>query len=206
MMQSLVTTLLGGIAIFVSIIQAAEPVDSLFPALARCQAARAAYPTGSHYADHFQALAQETTDGFAEFCLSFMPNDPHQAIGWLEQAAQKGLPEAQLLLATAYELGHRVEVDPRQAWYWYQAAAHKNFGPAQYEVAAILYGGTRLGQSQDFAKALFWAELAAYNRVPQATELRDILLKLVAPDEAAAIRHAVRSWLNQHHLSSRRSS
>ena len=174
------------------------PPISLFPALTSCQAARAQYPTGAAYAAHFRDRAAQTHDGVAEFCLSFMPTDPTEALRWLEQSATKGLPEAQLLLGSAYEVGHGVPQDPKKAWAWYSAAAHHDFGPAQYELAAILYSGQRLGHAHNYAHALFWAELAASHHVPDAKELREVLRSLVPPAQQTAIRQAVTTWKATH--------
>ncbi len=140
----------------------------------------------------------EQHDALAEFCLSLVP-DPRSArapFHWLQRAAKHGLPEAQILLGTAYETGMWTDPDPQQALTWFTQAARQNFGPAQFELAAIYYEG-RLGLSPTPQEALFWATLADKRQIPEAQELRTTLERSVTAGGLEEVKERLHRW-NDH--------
>ncbi len=173
------------------------------PALTRCIAARANFPIGRHYYKHFFALAETTTDGFAEFCLSFVqdPRGSEHAPTWLKHSSHKGFPEAQLLLGSGYESGTRVEHDPSLARYWYEQAAYQNFPHALYELATIYYSGQRLDIPQNYSYAYFWNRLAWQFQFAPAVELNTILEKLITPGRQQQIHKQIHEWNRTHAFS-----
>jgi len=153
------------------------------PAVRKCQELTAA--AGNLYRLRIQLEAQaQQQDPLAEFCLSLVP-DPRNArapFQWLQQSAQHGLPEAQLLMATAYETGMWTDPDPQQALVWFTQAARQGFALAQFELAAIHFEG-RLGVQPNLPESLFWATLADEHQIPEARELRASLERAVQSGE-----------------------
>lgn len=68
------------------------------------------------------------------------PN-PGRAMFWLRHAAEAGVPDAQLMMATAYENGLEVEADSRRAVSWYRRAAEQDYIPALLRLAGLLRTG-----------------------------------------------------------------
>lgn len=178
----------------------ANPTPPELPALNECLKARTDFPVGRAFYTHFFALTDTTADGVAEFCLSFIqdPRGKSYAIDWLQRSAAKGLPDAQLLLGSAYESGTRVDQDAQLARYWYEVAAHQHFPHAQYELATIYYSGQRLMLPQDFEQAYFWNALAHQSRFAPAEDLHTILAKLLTPDQRASVHAQIHEWNRRH--------
>ena len=141
-----------------------------------------------------EARAQRQ-DPLAEFCLSLVP-DPRNTLApfqWLQQSAQHGLPEAQLLMGTAYETGMWTDPDPQQALDWFTQAARQDFALAQFELAAIHFEG-RLGVQPNLPESLFWATLADEHQIPEAQELRASLERALNPEQKQMVRRRLQEW------------
>ena len=172
--------------------------SNILPAIQRCQELTAASGNLYRLRSELEIRAQQQ-DALAEFCLSFMP-DPRNAYAafyWLQQSATHGLPDAQLLMGTAYETGMWTDVDPSQALAWFTRAAEQNFGPAQFELGAIYYEG-RLGLKPDHQESLFWITLADHRQIPEAQELRAALERTVVTQEREIVRQRVQTWYRTH--------
>ena len=78
---------------------------------------------------------------------------------WWQKAAEQGLVEAQVQLATQYFLGRGAPKDWKLAARWYEAAAENGDGGAQYIIASFYEHGD--GVAQDLHKALDWYVRAA---------------------------------------------
>ncbi|GJL52819.1 MAG: hypothetical protein NPIRA01_40460 [Nitrospirales bacterium] len=144
-----------------------------------------------------EARAQEQ-DPLAEFCLSLVP-DPRNSLApfqWLEQSAKHGLPEAQLLMGTAYETGMWTDPNPQQALDWFTRAARQDFGLAQFELAAIHFEG-RLGVQPNLPESLFWATLADEHQIPEAQELRASLERALKPGQKQMVRRRLQEWYSR---------
>lgn len=77
----------------------------------------------------------------------------------LREAAARGNPTAQFIVASRYLDGEPVARDFTKAAYWYQQAASRGLAPAQYRLATLFERGK--GVPQDMATALVWYERAA---------------------------------------------
>lgn len=71
-------------------------------------------------------------DADSQWLLGFMldnrfvsPSRPAERMPWLRQAASRGFPEAQAVLADHYLLGEGVAQDCLQAYEWYEHAARQ---------------------------------------------------------------------------------
>jgi len=54
------------------------------------------------------------------------------------------------------------------------------------------------GVPQDYTEAMKWANLAAARNQEDATALRDLLAKLMTPEQIAEAQRLAREWLAQH--------
>jgi localization factor PodJL len=77
----------------------------------------------------------------------------------LRNAAERGDPSAQFIVATRYLDGEGVTQDVTRAAHWYQKAARAGLAPAQYRLATLFERGR--GVPKDSATALIWYERAA---------------------------------------------
>ena len=77
----------------------------------------------------------------------------------LRDAAARGDPTAQFIVASRYLDGDHVQQDFTRAAYWYQQAASRGLAPAEYRIATLFERGK--GVPQDSATALLWYERAA---------------------------------------------
>ncbi|GJL61683.1 MAG: hypothetical protein NPIRA04_03370 [Nitrospirales bacterium] len=164
------------------------------PAVRKCQELTAVAGNLYRLRVQLEARAQQQ-DPLAEFCLSLVP-DPRDALApfqWLAQSAKHGLPEAQLLMGTAYETGMWTDPDPQQALVWFTHAAQKDFGLAQFELAAIHFEG-RLGIQPNLPESLFWATLADEHKIPEAQELRASLERALKPRQQQMVRLRLQEW------------
>ena len=164
------------------------------PAVLKCQELTAV--AGNLYRLRVQLEAQaQQQDPLAEFCLSLVP-DPRNKLApfqWLQQSAKHGLPDAQLLMGTAYETGMWTDPDPRQALIWFTQAARQDFPLAQFELAAIHFEG-RLGIQPNLPESLFWATLADGHKIPEAQELRASLERALNPGQQHMVRRRLQEW------------
>ncbi|NNE52601.1 MAG: CHAT domain-containing protein [Sulfitobacter sp.] len=120
--------------------------------------------------------------------------DPAAAVSFLEDAAAKGSPEAQMELAKLFEQGIGVEQDEKRALELYRAAADQNFADAVNDLGFLYYHGG-LGLRADVTKALELFERAADLRQPEAqfnfaALIDDGLIPDKGPTDAAGYLYA----------------
>jgi hypothetical protein len=120
--------------------------------------------------------------------------DPAAAVDFLENAAARGSPEAQMELAKLYEQGLGVETNEKRALELYQAAADQDFADAINDLGFLYYQGG-LGLRADPAKALALFERAADLRQPEAqfnfaALIDDGLIAQKGPKDAAGYLYA----------------
>ncbi len=84
----------------------------------------------------------------------------------LVAAAEAGNPDAQFVLAQAYERGDGVGQSYDKAFPWYTKAANAGHVPAQFFLGAM-YASAR-GTPRDVAKAIYWYRKAAEKGYPDA--------------------------------------
>jgi TPR repeat protein len=77
----------------------------------------------------------------------------------LEAAAQRGLAQAQFLLAQHYERGQGVEKSLSKAFFWFEKAAQQALPEAMAALGVALHKG--LGVAADFTRAWEWLHKAA---------------------------------------------
>ncbi|MFP7675211.1 caspase family protein [Marivita sp. S0852] len=120
--------------------------------------------------------------------------DPAQAVAFLQRAAEKGSPEAQMELAKLYEQGIGVEVDEARALELYRAAAEQDLADAINDLGFLHYQGG-LGLRPNPTRALELFERAADLRHPEAqfnfaALIDDGLIADKGPKDAAAYLYA----------------
>ena len=92
-----------------------------------------------------------------------VPQDTAAALQWLQRAAQRGAPAAQLKLGQLYAIGALLPVDKSKAYYWYSVAAK----PAHSNVTIFNIRQVRVfarGRAQTLAASLTPAERASVDQ------------------------------------------
>ncbi len=143
-------------------------------------------------AENWFANAAESGLPYAQLHLAAIAvtrGDWKTAVKWLRPAAAQGLPPAQAMLGTAYELGEGVRRNAKLAAKWYVAAADHGDTPAQSSLAGLYEHGT--GVDQDYKEAYFWYAVALRdpknrNTKHDADGLKRVAAKLSAADVADA--------------------
>jgi TPR repeat protein len=77
-------------------------------------------------------------------------SNPEEAVDWFRRAADRGLPEAMLNLATLYEQGAGIAADPALAHRFYSAAVEAGFEEARPRLERFRAGLTA-AQREAFA-------------------------------------------------------
>ncbi|MDY6992910.1 MAG: tetratricopeptide repeat protein, partial [Pseudomonadota bacterium] len=88
-----------------------------------------------------------------------VPQDPRQAINWLNKAAKNGYQEAQYQLGLFYKTGQWVTPDQDLALSWLRKAAIQNHAKAQYQLALSYQQGQ--GVTINETMAAIWLRKAA---------------------------------------------
>lgn len=116
------------------------------------------------------------------------PRDPERAAALVEAAAQRGDPDAQMLLAAGYLFGPEGTRDPAAAIPWLHRAAQQGHAEAQYRLARLLEAGE--GTRREAYWAALWFQRAAERGHPDAhfaLGLLQVLGEGTARDEAEAL-------------------
>lgn len=85
--------------------------------------------------------------------------DADKIIAELHKDAERGISDAQTMLACFYESGRIVEKNTKKAIYWYQKAADQGYARAQTNLGLMYERGD--GVQKDFGKAVEWFQKAA---------------------------------------------
>ncbi len=88
----------------------------------------------------------------------------------IQAAAEKGDPEAQFQLGSAYQQGDGVTQNDLQAIHWMNKSANQGYPDAQFNLGMAYRGG--YGVQQDVITAYMWLELAVANGSVKAFDLR----------------------------------
>lgn len=113
-----------------------------------------------------------------------------EAIKWFRLVAQQGDATAQNNLGSMYGEGKGVAQDYFEAVKWFRLAAQQGFAPAQYSLGrAYVYGD---GVVRDYVKAHSWFNLGAASGYENAISSRDILAKLMTPQQVAVAQKMAR--------------
>ena len=85
--------------------------------------------------------------------------DYNKAFELFQEAAERGLANAQLCLGIMYAKGEDISQNYDKAFEWYQKAAEQGLTDAQYNLGVMYYNGQ--GVPQDYNKAFEWFQKAA---------------------------------------------
>lgn len=112
---------------------------------------------------------------------------------WL---ADRGNPEARLVLGIMHEESQGVSRDYEKAFNWYLKAARQGFAPAQLRLARMYYFGRHV--RQDNFLAYVWLSVAALQGDETARQNRDKLVKLMDSEEASSAKMLAREWAGKY--------
>lgn len=179
-----------------SAIAAAQQQALDLPAVNHCRAEAESHPSRSQLINIWLDRAQRK-NGLAAFCLSYVPSEKLEVpVSWLEQAAHLGLPDAQLLLGSNYEVGLSFKQDFAEALVWYRKAADQDFPYAEFELAAIYFEG-RAGQKKNPTEAYFWALLAKRHQFLSADKLLQVLEPKMSEAEKKKVHARIDRWVQK---------
>ena len=95
-----------------------------------------------------------------------------------------------------YGSGQGVPQDFAEAAKWYRKAAQQGHGPAQYNLGLMHYNGQ--GVRQDNVQAHLWFSLTADGGDAEAVRYRDIVAKLMTPEQTAKAEQLAGKWRAAH--------
>ena len=116
--------------------------------------------------------------------------DNAKAMKWLRLAADQDNAQAQFVLSSIYVLA--VRPDYAEAFKLLLRSAEHGYGYAQDYLGDMYAEG--LGVPVDNVQAYFWHDRAAAQGVQNAAEKRDLIAKLLTPDEIAQAQKLAREW------------
>lgn len=114
-------------------------------------------------------------------------------VRWRLDRAQKGDVNQMFLVGMMYDIGHDVAQDYAEAFRWYLKAAEHGHVGAQYNLGAAYYLG--YGVPQDYVEAHKWFSIANVTGLERAIVNRDIMTKLMTPDQIAEAQELKRDWM-----------
>ena len=118
--------------------------------------------------------------------------DDAAAAKWIRRAAEQGYADAQHLLGIMYGEGRGVLQDDAAAAKWYRLAAEQDYASAQRNLGVMYYNGQ--GVPQDYIQAHIWFNLAASEGDDKSREVRDLVAKIMTPDQIAEAQRLAREW------------
>ena len=151
--------------------------------------AKAAYERGD-YAQALKILKPLAAQGVAEaqFNLGNMydtgrgvTQDDKEAVKWWKLSAAQGHASAQFNLGIMYTNGKGVTQDFKEGMKWYRLAAEQGYADAQFNLGIMYENGK--GVIQDYASAHMWWNLASSAGVADGAKNRDIVAKLMTPQQ-----------------------
>jgi TPR repeat protein len=119
--------------------------------------------------------------------------DYAEAVKWYRLAAAQGDASAQFNLGVMYSSGQGVLQDYAEAVKWYRLAAAQGDASAQLNLG-VMYG-TGKGLLQDYIKAHALYNLSATKGNATAMKNRDIVAKLMSPQQIADAQKLARDCL-----------
>jgi hypothetical protein len=114
------------------------------------------------------------------------------AAKWYRRAAEQGNAGAQYNLGVMYYQGRGVPQDDAAAAKWYRLAAEQDYASAQRNLGVMYYNGQ--GVPQDYIQAHIWFNLAASEGDDKSREVRDLVAKIMTPDQIAEAQRLAREW------------
>jgi len=123
--------------------------------------------------------------------------DAKQAASWFQKSAEQGHPRAQSTLALMFETGQGVAQDDKQAVSWYQRAAEAGDSFAQFDLGRIYEAGKK-SVAVDYVEAHKWWSIAASNGDDRAGRNRNMVERLMKPQQIAEAKRRASEWLKSH--------
>jgi hypothetical protein len=108
------------------------------------------------------------------------------AVQWFERSAQHGQVKAQYRYGLALLNGQGVVQDYKAAFYWLEKAAQQGHAQAQSTLGEMYHSGIAI--NSDIERAYLWFNLAAAQGVVSAASARDIVVKLLTPNQIIALQ------------------
>jgi hypothetical protein len=112
--------------------------------------------------------------------------DDRIAVKWFEKAAHHNQVEAQYRYGLALLKGQGIVQDYKTAFYWLEKAAQQGHAQAQSTLGEMYHSGIAI--NSDIERAYLWFNLAAAQGVESAASPRDIVVKLLTPNQIAALQ------------------
>ncbi len=156
------------------------------------QGVEIAKPVADLHRDQIKELA-EKGDAEAELKMGLrhtsvargVKND-HIAVQWFEKAAQHNQVEGQYRYGLALLKGQGTVQDYKTAFYWLDKAARQGHPRAQSTLGEMFYSGIAI--NKDIERAYLWFNLAAAQGVESVVTSRDIVVKMLDPNQIAALQ------------------
>ena len=143
------------------------------------------------------ALAVPANAGpLEEGVAAYQRGDYAAAMKFWRPLAEQGHAKAQAGLGFMYRNSNGVPQDYVEAVKWYRMAADQGDEFAQYDLGVMHSKGQ--GVPRDFLTAHMWLSLAAAQGNKVAQEGREIMAKLLTPDELAEAQRMAREWMAKH--------
>ena len=108
------------------------------------------------------------------------------AVQWFEKAARHNQVEAQYRYGLALLEGQGLVQDYKTAFYWLEKAAQQGHALAQSTLGDMYHAGIAI--PIDIERAYLWFNLAAAQGVESAASARDLVVKLLTPNQIAAMQ------------------
>lgn len=108
------------------------------------------------------------------------------AVQWFEKAARHNQVEAQYRYGMALLNGKGIVQDYKAAFYWLEKAAQQGHAQAQSALGEMYHAG--LATNSDIQRAYLWFNLAAAQGLESAASARDIVVKLLTPNQIIALQ------------------
>lgn len=142
--------------------------------------------------DQIKSLAEkgdaeaELQMGLRYTSIAWGIKDDKIAAQWFEKAARKDQVEAQYRYGLALLEGQGVVQDYKTAFYWLEKAALQGHAQAQSTLGEMYHSGIAI--NSDIERAYLWFNLAAAQGVESAASARDLVVKLLTPNQISAMQ------------------
>ncbi|HEY3326356.1 MAG TPA: tetratricopeptide repeat protein [Novimethylophilus sp.] len=188
---------LAAIADYTTLIQMAKKW-AVFPVAAYHEARGIAYVKAGEFAKGLEDLRIGQRDSSRAAALApWIQKATGQVADQYRKAAEQGEAQAQFNLGWMYYTGQGVTQDYRQAADWYHKAAEQGLSIAQYNLG-LMYG-TGQGVTQDYIEAHKWWNIAGNGGNAGGIKNREIVEKMMTPDQIAEAQQRTSAWMKAHH-------
>jgi len=142
--------------------------------------------------DQIKSLAEkgdaeaELKMGLRSTSVAWGVKDDRIAAQWFEKAARHNQVEAQYRYGLALLEGQGLVQDYKTAFYWLEKAAQQGHAQAQSTLGEMYHAGIAI--HIDIERAYLWFNLAAAQGMQSAASSRDLVVKLLTPNQIAALQ------------------